>query len=68
MSEQVEKLLESNQKLSDRLDNLEKNTLPYEKQKNYLAVLRHTYNKCLRSTTINISHYNTVFVTQIYDR
>ena len=51
----------------DKLDNLEKNTLPYEKQKNYLAVLRHTYNKCIRSTTINISQYNTVFITQMYD-
>ena len=50
-----------------KLDNLEKNTLPYEKQKNYLAVLRHTYNKCIRSTTINISQYNTVFITQMYD-
>ena len=50
-----------------QLSYLDQNTLPYEKQKNYLAVLKHTYNKCLRSTTINISYYNTAFITQIYN-
>ena len=50
-----------------KLTTLDVNTLPYEKQKTYIAVLKNEYRKCMRSTEVNISNYNTVFITQIYD-
>jgi chromosome segregation ATPase len=48
------------------LNNLEVNTLQYEKQKNYLFILTNEYKKCIRSTNMHMTTYNTVFITQIY--
>jgi len=46
---------------------LDVNTSPYEKQKDYIAVLNNEYRKCMRNSDMSISNYNTVFITQIYD-
>ena len=50
------------------LDNLyTPHTLSYENQRSYIAGLKAQYNKCIRKTKTQISKYDTIFITQIYD-
>ena len=49
------------------LNNFIPGTILYERQRNYIAILRDKVNKCVRITNTLISDYDTVFITQIYD-
>jgi hypothetical protein len=49
------------------LNNFIPGTILYERQRNYIAILRDKVNKCVRISNTLISDYNTVFITQIYD-
>jgi len=49
------------------LNNFIPGTTLYERQRNYIAILRDKVNKCVRISNTLISDYNTVFITQIYD-
>ena len=49
------------------LNNFIPGTTLYERQRNYIAILRNKVNKCVRITNTLISDYDTVFITQIYD-
>lgn len=42
-------------------------TTLYERQRNYISILRDKVNKCVRVSNTLISDYNKVFITQIYD-
>ena len=51
----------------DLIDNFVFNSVPYLRQKNFVAGLKTEYNKCIRKANTQISTYNTVFITDIYD-
>ena len=51
----------------NNLNNFIYGTTLYERQRNYIAILRDKIYKCVRSSNTLISDYNTVFITQIYD-
>jgi len=51
----------------DNLNNYIPGTTLYERQRNFIAVLRNNISKCVRKSNTLISDYNTVFITQIYD-
>jgi hypothetical protein len=42
-------------------------TIPYERQRNFIAGLRDKYEKCVDKANVLVSDYSTVFITQIYD-
>ena len=51
----------------NNLNNFIYGTTLYERQRNYIAILRDKIYKCVRASNTLISDYNTVFITQIYD-
>ena len=42
-------------------------TTAYEKQRNYISILKDRYDKCVLQSNALVSRYNQVFITQIYD-
>ncbi len=42
------------------------NTVQYEKQKNYISILKSEYKKCMAGASMNVSYYDKAFITQIY--
>jgi hypothetical protein len=54
-------------KAEQNLSGFTQGTTSYERQRNFIAVLRDKYTKCVRQSNTLISDYNTVFITQIYD-
>ena len=57
--------------LNEEEENLKNNyvvgTLSYSKKKAFVDTLRIRYESCKRKTNINITQYNTLFITQTYD-
>jgi hypothetical protein len=60
-------LTESLVTAENNLNNFIPGTTLYERQRNYIAILRDKVNKCVRTSNTLISDYNKVFITQIYD-
>jgi len=60
--------------ISDRLITAEnklteyaEGTVTYEKQRDFIALLRGKYTDCIKKSNLEISTYNTIFITQMYD-
>ena len=60
--------------ISDRLITAEnklteyaEGTVTYEKQRDFIALLRGKYTDCIKKNNLEISTYNTIFITQMYD-
>ena len=74
-SEFQNSIIESCNSIGDLLTKAEKDlydlytpyTTSYERQKNYIAGLRNNYKNCIRKSQTQISKYDTIFITQIYD-
>ena len=68
-------ILNSCKSISDSLVMAEKDlndlyepfTTSYEKQRDYIAGLKDKYKKCISKTKTQISNYDTIFITQMYD-
>ena len=74
-SQYQSQIIEGCKSISDMITNAEKDlydlyapyTTSYERQKDYIAGLKNKYKKCIRKTQTQISKYDTVFITQVYD-
>ena len=54
-------------KAQNVLSELIPNTVQYEKQRNYLSILENEYERCIAKSNFNVSNYNRVYITQIYN-